>query len=340
MDHERRKRILKRCTIALTTFALGLLALEAVLHLTPLGDRIYYTPPIYVGEREPRPSGAYEPDPHVGWRMRPESSAHWPTEGREIEYWANAKGFRTGRNRDTAQRPKRIAFLGDSYAWGFGVHWEETAAALLEEEFENCTIDLLAMPGFGLDQIMESTRLQAIPEQPDLAIVAIFSGDLSRCFTAYRNIEGFSKPLYHIDDGNLVASTPDDQPGRIQRFLENNSKLYAVLWTLNGKLGKHYGIGSWWALNRALLQNIQSDLEAADIPALFVHIPDKCGARLPALTSHLRASGAHLIDLAELDQSELRGMYFETDGHFSPAGQRKLAEVVTGWIDANFPQLR
>ncbi len=340
MDAGRRRRIGKRCLKALAATAAGLLLAEAVLQFTPLGDRIYYYAPIYVGEREARPSRAFIADPILGWRMRPNSTVQFPTEGREVEYLANSEGFRTGPDREVSDRPKRIAFLGDSFAWGFGVQWHETSAAHLEHEFEQCAVNLLALPGFGLDQIAEAVRHRAIPQKPALAIIAIFSEDLSRTFTAHREIEGFNKPLYHLAGGELIQSTEQDRPGEMRCFLERHSKLYAAYWATNRVLGKRHGIGSWWDLNLAFIKRIQADLKAAEIPALFVYIPKRTGPPLPALAQHMRDTGAHWIDLSELERAELDSWYFKTDGHFSPAGHRKLSKRITKWIEAHQPQLR
>jgi len=339
MVTERLRKLRKRCLVALATFGLALLGTEAALQLTPLGDRIYYNAPIYVNERLARPSKAFTPDPDVGWRMRPGSRVQFPTEGRQIEYLADAEGFRTARNRKVSDRPHRITLVGDSFAWGFGVHWEETCAAHLETRFPGTSVPVLAMPGFGLDQIMESVRHWALPRNPTLVLVAIFSDDLSRSFTAFRETEGLGKPLYHLEAEKLTLSTEADRPGALQRFLERKSKLYSAFWVARRVIGKRYGLGSWWKLNQALLEGMTAELQAAEVPVLFVHIPKRNGEPLPALTSYLQSHGQNLIDLAELPKSELESFYFETDGHFSPQGHRKLAHLVGNWIEVHLPQL-
>jgi len=335
-----RRRLGRRALVVLLAFTMAVLGAEALLRWTPLGERIYYRAPIYVGERVTRPSKAFAPDPHTGWRMQPGARFNFLTEGREVEYLAGEDGYRTGPGRAAGEGARSIALIGDSFAWGFGVTWEESCAALLEAQVDDCRVHVLAMPGFGLDQMMESARHRALPLEPDLVVVAIFSDDLSRCFTGYREKEGFNKPLFRLDGAELFRRSAEDRPGRLRLYLERESELFAAFWNVRRVIGKRHGVGGWWALNAAFLDRIVADLDAASIPVLFIHIPKRNGTPIPALNEHMRANGAAFVDLIDRAPKPLDDLYFVKDDHFSPRGHRFLAQVVREWIDTNLPSMK
>ena len=330
----------RRCLLALLSFAAAALAAEGALRWTPLGERAGSEPPIYPGERANRASRAFVADPEVGWRMRPDVSFRWETEGRAVEYRADADGFRTGAQRPGERRAKLVVLLGDSFVWGYGVPWEETCAALLEAGHADWSVRVLAMPGFGLDQMWAALRSWALPLRPDLVVIGIYPDDLDRSFSAWRGREGFTKPFYRLEDGRPVPRTAADRPGPLALFLARHSKLAAAARGAERALGKRTGRGRWWALNAAILDALQADLEAAGTPFLVVHIPPASWRPLPALRAHARARGLPFVDLSERFEEPRSDLYFEHDRHFDADGQRVLAQVVSEWVAQNVPGLR
>ena len=332
-------RATRKVGLVLLASVAAALVLEGALRWTVLGDRFYYQAPAYIGEHPNRASASFQADENVGWRMRPGAQFSFETDGRQVPYEADERGFRTGPGRDLEGRTKRIAWVGDSFAWGFGLPWGETAVSHVEAALPSCRVDVLGMPGFGVDQIAQSVRHWALPSDPDLVIALIYSDDLSRCFTAYRDKEGFNKPLFRLEDGRLVRGTEEDQPGAVRRFLERRTRLFGLGWSVVRVLGKRFGVGPWWNLNRALIDQMVDDLRANEKPVLFVHIPKRSWSKVPALGEHLRDRGAPLIDLTELSDEPMDELYFETDDHLGPLGNRFLADQIIAWIRENAPGL-
>ena len=296
----------------------------------------------YVGEYENRRSKGFVADPHTGWRMRADGHFRWTQEGQVINYFANASGFRTlGPDAPEAtDSDRRIVIVGDSYMWGAGVPYEQTCANLLDDALGDCDVVNLGMPGFGMDQIAMSVRHQALPLEPDLVIVGMYSNDFDRCFTAFRENEGFNKPLFTLDDGALRLQTSDDRPNAIARWIQRRSRLVAVYTRARKPIGHKTGLGFWWALNEAILEMIRTDCRDAGVPVLFVHIPSSKLTTSPALARYMAHTESHYIDLATQPSPPTPDHYFKTHRHFNDIGHKYLVDILTDWIGVNTPELR
>lgn len=73
--------------------------------------------------------------------------------GRTATYQSNSQGFRSSREFDENFDGRRIAFLGDSFTFGWGVEENETFAALLESKLEHTRSYNFGIRGFGVDQM-------------------------------------------------------------------------------------------------------------------------------------------------------------------------------------------
>ena len=162
------KRLAIPLALLLGSAVFALAAFEIVLRA------IGYSAPIW-----------FEPDPRLGWRMRPGLAARYTQEGRGFVR-ANAEGMR---DRDhLPDKPAgvyRIAVLGDSYAEARQVEREQAFWALLPGELAACgfqsgsEIEVLnfGVSGYGTAQeylMLEST---AIRYQPDLVLLQFTNGN-------------------------------------------------------------------------------------------------------------------------------------------------------------------
>ena len=301
-----------------------------------------YPPPAYdyVGERENRASERFVADPHTGYRMHPNSHRQSTQDGQTIHYFADASGFRFAGPgaAATTDSAKRIAIVGDSYIWGHRVNYEQTCAGLLDSALANCTVTNLGMPNFGMDQIAMSVRHQALPLEPDLVIVGMYSADFNRCFDAFR--EGFNKPLFTVDDGVLRLQTSEDRPNGVVRWILRHSRLVAVYTRAREPIGHKTGWGYWWALNRGILEMIRTDCRDAGVPVVFVHIPSSRLTTSRALAGYMARTGANYINLVKHPTPPTPAHYFENDMHFNAKGNKYLADILMDWISVNMPELQ
>ena len=88
----------------------------------------------------------------------------------------NSDGFR-GPDWDLSASRKNIVILGDSFAFGWGVQWEETIGKILERNLQKndptYQVINLAMPGWDIDLIIRSFELYKDILKP-VAVVYVF----------------------------------------------------------------------------------------------------------------------------------------------------------------------
>jgi hypothetical protein len=271
--------------------------------------------------------------------MRPNTSWQADTAEYQVRYRSNAEGFRDERPPGASPKPRRIALVGDSLAFGFGVSFQHTFGARLESKLPQTAVHNFALPAFGLDQIWRSAAEVALPTRPDLLIVGFIADDFTRSLTAFRHDVGFNKPTFELEEGVLVQQTAEDRPPAAIRFLDRRSRLWKGAREAARLLGVRFGIGPWWDLNRAILDAIRADCRAAGVPVLFVYLPVSKPYPFPALTDYMHESGAAFLDLGGEVERPPGLLHYPVDGHPNPEGHRFVAEALHGWIAREMPQL-
>jgi hypothetical protein len=327
-----RVRLLLLSGSLLASLAVGELALHFLPKFTPI-------PQACVGCEANRPNEHFEPDPEIGWRMRPNSEFSVENDEYRVTYRSNALGFRDGRRSEPKPRVRTIALVGDSFAFGQGVAFEQTFGALLEASLPATTVHNFALPGYGVDQMWVAERKLALPLDPVLLIVAFIGDDFTRSLSAYRYDLGFNKPAFVLDAGRLRPETPEDRPPAWLGYVQNHSRLWAGVRQIMRLAGYHYPIGSWWELNRAILDTLRADCRAAGIRVLFVHLPTREYRPFPALAAYMKATSADFVDLGNQKLSPPRVLHFPQDGHPNPEGHRYVAEAILEWLRREMPEL-
>jgi hypothetical protein len=129
----------------------------------------------------------------------------------------NAHGFR-GPDWDLSARRKNVVILGDSFAFGWGVQWEQTMGEILEKKLQKIDpayqVINLAMPGWDIDLIVRSFELYKELLKP-VAVVYVFCPNDLLC-----GIKKISATEYDIeyhpqpdDEKNIRAMVARQQPG-------------------------------------------------------------------------------------------------------------------------------
>lgn len=127
----------------------------------------------------------YGPDPDRGWALRPGAHGRWRKEG-DAEVRINRDGLRDEEH--PAAKPAgelRIAILGDSCVESLQVPAEKTFWSLLEKELASCPavsgrrVEALdfGVSGYGTAQELLTLRHRVWKYQPDLVLLAFYSGN-------------------------------------------------------------------------------------------------------------------------------------------------------------------
>jgi hypothetical protein len=290
-------------------------------------------PRTYAGEHEARPSKHFVADPELGWRMKPFTRFTFRTEGRKCAYVADARGFRCSKT-ETPNGAKRLAVLGDSFVWGAGVAFEETFAAQTARELGDWRVSNWGMPGYGIDQIAMTLRERALVEKPDLVLVAIYAWDFQRSLSAYRDIEGMTKPVFRIDDGELVPRSDDDTPFGALRWIDEHSYAFTAAKLASWRVAMRLPHGEWWTLNRAFVERMIDDCVAAGVRVAFVHVPTTSWNPFPALGKVCAERDVPWFDPAAEFPERPDGIYYPIDKHLNTAGHAWFAERIVVWLRA------
>jgi hypothetical protein len=128
----------------------------------------------------------------------------------------NDYGFR-GPDWDLSARRKNVVILGDSFAFGWGVQWEQTIGVILEKELRKTDsayqVINLAMPGWDIDLILRSFELYKDILKP-VAVVYVFCpndllGGIKKISATEYDIEYHPQP---DDEKNFQALVARQQP--------------------------------------------------------------------------------------------------------------------------------
>jgi lysophospholipase L1-like esterase len=158
----------------------------------------------------------YEYHPVLGWKGAPGAEGTLITTESETEVRFNSAGLRD--DEYSLAKPEgvtRIAVLGDSFAWGYGVEQDENFAAVLETQLNEAghAVEVLnfGLTGYGTDQDYLAYLELARAYEPDIVILAFYENDVLE--VANLQMYGYPKPFFLLEDGELLlANTPIAEP--------------------------------------------------------------------------------------------------------------------------------
>jgi lysophospholipase L1-like esterase len=193
--------------------ALGLLVAAAVLALVEGGLRVAGLGPAYRADV-------------VGWRMQPDLRRHRmqrPEDGTDFTVSTNADGLRTSLPREKGRGRVRVAVMGDSTVFGWGVEDAEALPARLEDALGRAgraDVEVLnaAQPGYSSAQLLRLYDDVIVGYSPDL--VVFFPPQHDRTPALVSDLEAVRGA-----DGAL---------GAVRIGLARHSRLYHLLWLALG----------------------------------------------------------------------------------------------------------
>ena len=154
-------------------------------------------------------------DARLGWAPRPGLDGSYATEGLS-EIAINAAGFRDDDHaRNKPAGVLRLAVLGDSFAEGREVVLEKVFWKRLESDLAACLarpVEVLgfAVNGYGTAQELLVLEHTALAYQPDLVLLAFFSGNDVQ--NNERRLDGHpDRPYFVLQDGTLVLDASNNQ---------------------------------------------------------------------------------------------------------------------------------
>jgi hypothetical protein len=276
-------------------------------------------------------------DPELGWIPK----ANFDFGGVRT----NSMGIRATREYDFERSPgiRRIVIVGDSFSWGEDVSNEETYAAQLEGILPSTEVINLGVHGYGTDQQLIYLRKLGFRFSPDLVILGFYHDNLER--NGLR-IFVYGKPMFVLEGDRLVqTNTPVPRPEVLlageqdlpaSRLLEFMKGRYTYLRDRTA-----LSTPAEWPVSRKILSSAKRETEehGARFMLLSIPFPSWQGERRHVevlLNDWAESAGAQVLNLREsfarLPATEWDQLY---RGHWTPFGNRRAAEAVRDFIDAN-----
>jgi lysophospholipase L1-like esterase len=328
----------KNLALLICSLAFGLLLAEGIVRGAGLG-RTFLT------------RGAlHEYDARAGWKCKSNLDANYALpRSFDVRVRCNADGLRG----EELPRPKpaerhRIAVLGDSFMWGYGVENDEVFAHVLSQQLPGSDSMNLAANGYSTVQSLVRLEDSHPSYEPDAVVLAFFWNDLEDNFDDKRGgrpVVGFTEGgAIRID--NLPVRRPWKSPSK--QWFRHHSRLFGFLeytTKLIGELTK-----SWRRAPRADRDALPGDFDpgAMEFTEWDVYAPptpeiDRAWQALRELIRRIDAASGELLVVfvpskKAMDPRQFRELFGEGPGLDWNRPATRLAEICRS-LDIDFLDL-
>jgi hypothetical protein len=251
--------------------------------------------------------GFYEYDPVLGWKGLSNAEGTLITTESETEVRVNSVGLRDQEYDLTKpDGVTRIAVLGDSFVWGYGVEQDENFPAMLETQLNTAgyPVEVLnfGLTGYGTDQHYLAYLEQARAYEPDIVILAFYENDVLE--VANFSMYGYPKPFFELlENGELnLINVPVPEPDDWLGTREFGPSALGGAGTLKSRL---YSSVEIIHLVRFVLGKVRLATESRDVYASNADAWPKVQALMAALNDEVTADGAQLVVLLIPTQWEI-----------------------------------
>ncbi len=239
-----------------------------------------------------------------------------------VTYTSNSRGLR-GSETGYARTPgrARLAILGDSIVWGFGVRDGSTLVDYLERALQPAEVINLGVAGYGTGQELMLLREEGLRYQPDLVVLVFtIANDVEDSYFP-DSADAYPANLFFLDDGELKVDSFEITPlQRLALWLNHNS--YIVSWIFKGgsspnadrRSAADAGLANFVAAgNRDRLASLAVDLERYSALRYLVpqwpvdrrHYARRGGLLVPNALNHYKVELAKqlILEIAEVSRA-------------------------------------
>jgi len=169
----------------------------------------------------------------------------------------NKHGFR-GPDWDLSAKRKNVVILGDSFAMGWGVQWEQTMGKILEKELQNIDpayqVINLAISGYDLEHMIRIIELYKDLLKPVAVVYAFCQNDLH--FSDPEEIKKISATEYDLE----YHPQPEDE----EIFLAKVARQQSDYWSLS-KFRRRSYVAACVRIIKPLFMRKMRDLLRTDV---------------------------------------------------------------------------
>ncbi|MBU4333319.1 MAG: SGNH/GDSL hydrolase family protein, partial [Candidatus Omnitrophica bacterium] len=296
-----------------------------------------------------RAEGLYEYDADLGWKLTPFYNEIYVWDhGYTIES-INANGWRDLLY--SVKKPKdvyRIAVLGCSRTYGYGVNMQESYPKALERLFkerldQKVEVMNFGVNGYGLSQMTLNYLKNVRGYDPDLVIMQLYAPSILR--TLYTRLWKANKPTYKIIDGELTLinhPVPENKTGPVRAYLLETSPLFRFVNECLLKIDDKKPANAKaalavnkpaHALSSAILRHLNDNVQK-DGAKLIVFI---WGQNNEWLEQIVENAGVEIFALEDNEDIEVWTRKGELENipparHWSPLGNQYVAEAIFKYL--------
>jgi hypothetical protein len=306
----------RRLAVLAIVVAIMVGALECVFRLIGGGDQ---------GEDER--SVVFRHHPTLGWFPKANYDGPYDNGFVTIHVRNNSLGFR-----DVEHAPKRrprIAFLGDSFVWGYNVEASDRFTDILQAARPDLEVFNLGVSGYGLGQEYLLLQEYFSIVRPDIVFLLVCGNDQDDDSSTF-GYGAYYRPLYVKEGGRLVLEgvpVPKSERYYLSEFplLKKSSLLHAGLRAFLRSTLPAERVESSSSLS--VLQAIGSYLAKRNVRLIVgLQFPD------PALQGLLEAQDHGGLSFAGTEEFPKKGW-----GHWTPRGNASVAARIAEYLGAIYP---
>ncbi len=294
----------------------------------------------------------YRADPDVGYTLRPNLDGHAFNQPLRT----NSLGFR-GREwlKERSAGVFRVALIGDSHAFAFGVPFESGVGEALADRLgqrlgRECELLNFGLPGYNAEQQLEVLRHKALSFDPDLVVVLICENDHNKA--RWCDDEGW----LHIPDAPEDAARGPTRPLVTEKSVLRHSRLamyLKLMWlraTVSSEREEAAKPDEGWM---APVDSAEVAPRVRSVYDSIVGMAELCRAReIPVGVTTLAALPDYRRLLRAFREStgvptfELLGLYSDVSGwselaakhglgwddHLDAASHARWADAIVGWL--------
>jgi lysophospholipase L1-like esterase len=293
-------------------------------------------------------------DRDYGWAHVPGSSGRFESFGFDTLVEINSQGFR-GPDVSIEKDPstRRIVVVGDSYAWGFGVEYDEIFSTRIQQACADLEVVNLAVSGYSTDQELLLFREKGVNYDPDVVILVMAGNDFESN-TRPKEYVYYHKPVFMLENGKLVLmNRPVPRANPLVRFAASTSKRSYLLTQLNRVFQgvREKGEREKRAARRKkepprddvefprthaekvtglLVESFVSTVESTGASLIIVFV-DGQGGRDRRLAGYLGETSATLVHVDDhIPSSDYDDHHLPGDFHWNPAGHAIVGDALLG----------
>jgi hypothetical protein len=278
----------------------------------------------------------------------------------DVQISTNSDGLRGTREypRAAPAGTRRIAILGDSFAFGYGCNDNQVVSAVLEHLLDyplgpaavRWEVPNFGVSGYGQAEELVLYRNKVRQYKPDTAVLFYFDNDIGNNAVA---------DIFKLDtQGNLEATGKSFLPGVAMRqsmyaiaplrLLFLHSQAFSLLRNrlsalVQNRLLKKNNLQNYSdatpqarALTRVLLLQMSQEIERDGTTFVIVVVPNlDLSSNFPFDRAEALALGLTVLYGREFVDT---GDYYPADGHWKPSGHRKAADAIKSFLtDGSHP---